>query len=189
MGNSLGGAPVADEATSSLRGVLADHSGVVVFVESWCPYCARAASALTAAGIPFHSHELSRVERDALPAISSGSTTIPQAFIFGVHIGGCLDGPASWMGILKHVERQNSESAARRQVGSVSVCNCFFTSIAKIFGRRSYYLYIIYLFIRLRGTTFSRFGRAHPFAPLPLAPSSILSTARASALPFSLLSC
>ena len=62
---------------------------VVMYIASWCPYCALARQLLHSKGI-----ELEEVDIEALPEARtemmarSGRRTVPQIFIGAVHVGG-----------------------------------------------------------------------------------------------------
>ncbi len=64
-----------------------------VYVQDWCPYCARAVNLLQAKGVEFreiHAPNGSQERADAVRR-SGGRTTVPQIFIGGTHVGGCDD--------------------------------------------------------------------------------------------------
>lgn len=64
-----------------------------VYTQPWCPYCARAVSLLKSKGVAFHEINAPHGTAERQEAIrrSGGSTTVPQIFIGGQHIGGCDD--------------------------------------------------------------------------------------------------
>ena len=63
---------------------------VVIFTTRWCPFCIRAKSLLDQKGI---SYQEIAVDGDAAArhemAEAAGSTSVPQIWIGGQHIGGC----------------------------------------------------------------------------------------------------
>lgn len=73
---------------------------IVVFQSSGCPYCADAISELTSAGYEPTVIEASSQQRKDL-ASETGSRTVPSVWLKGKYVGGCNDGPQSWMGISK----------------------------------------------------------------------------------------
>jgi len=62
-----------------------------VYVQDWCPYCARAVNLLQAKGAEFHEINAPHGSQERAEAVrrSGGRTTMPQIFIGGTHIGGC----------------------------------------------------------------------------------------------------
>lgn len=64
-----------------------------VYVQDWCPYCARAMSLLNAKGAAFREINAPQgsAERAESVSRSGGRTSVPQIFIDGAHIGGCDD--------------------------------------------------------------------------------------------------
>ncbi len=66
---------------------------IEIYVQDFCPYCARAVGLFRKKGVPFEeiwAPNGSDARRDA-QARSGGRTTVPQIFIDGRHIGGCDD--------------------------------------------------------------------------------------------------
>ncbi|HXY75616.1 MAG TPA: glutaredoxin 3 [Steroidobacteraceae bacterium] len=65
---------------------------VLLYVTSWCPYCARARTLLGEKGVAFEE-----IDVDAIAGARSdmqtrsGRHTVPQIFIGGQHIGGAED--------------------------------------------------------------------------------------------------
>lgn len=63
---------------------------VVMYITSWCPYCARARSLLEDKGVA-----VTEIDVDAVPGAraemqhKSGRSTVPQIFIGATHVGGC----------------------------------------------------------------------------------------------------
>ncbi len=64
-----------------------------VYVQDWCPYCARAVNLLQTKGVAFHEINAPNGSQERAEAVSrsGGRTTVPQIFIGGMHIGGCDD--------------------------------------------------------------------------------------------------
>jgi glutaredoxin 3 len=75
-------------------------SPIVLFQSSGCPYCAQAISALKATGREFKVIEASSSQRNELKGLT-GVTSVPSVWVKGKFVGGCNDGPESWMGIKK----------------------------------------------------------------------------------------
>ena len=64
---------------------------IVIYTTATCPYCMRAKALLTKKQaafeeIPVDSNPRKRAE---MAALAGGSSTVPQIFIDGKHIGGC----------------------------------------------------------------------------------------------------
>jgi glutaredoxin 3 len=66
---------------------------VTIYTKSWCPYCHAAKDLLTKKGAAFTEIEISGkgALRAEMMARSGGSSTVPQIFIGGQHVGGCDD--------------------------------------------------------------------------------------------------
>ncbi|WP_164116714.1 glutaredoxin 3 [Sphingorhabdus sp. Alg239-R122] len=66
---------------------------VEIYTKFYCPYCVRAKSLLKGKGAEFEEFEISMggPKRTEMLERSNGSTTVPQIFINGQHIGGCDD--------------------------------------------------------------------------------------------------
>lgn len=84
---------------SSIESVIAENI-IVVFSDSGCPYCQDAIRALKAAGKEFTLIEATREQRQALKTKTNVSS-VPSIWVKGTYVGGCNDGPESWMGIKK----------------------------------------------------------------------------------------
>lgn len=66
---------------------------VEIYVQDFCPYCARAVALFQKKGVPFeekYAPHGSAARQEAI-ARSGGRTTMPQIFIDDRHIGGCDD--------------------------------------------------------------------------------------------------
>jgi glutaredoxin 3 len=63
---------------------------VVVYLTGWCPYCTRAKQLLKSKGVDFEEIdvEADTSKRTEMVLRAHGSTTVPQIFIDGVHVGG-----------------------------------------------------------------------------------------------------
>ena len=79
-------------------GILAE-SDCVVFVSSSCPYCAQAIAALESAGVE-HTVVERTSEMAAVLQSKTGKTSVPSCWVKGQYVGGCNDGPESWMGVV-----------------------------------------------------------------------------------------
>jgi glutaredoxin 3 len=73
---------------------------IVVFSNPACGYCTNAQTMLATAGLPYVSVNASSRQRDRLAALT-GSSSVPSIWVKGKFIGGCNDGPHSWMGVSK----------------------------------------------------------------------------------------
>jgi len=62
---------------------------VVMYVTSWCPYCARARALLRSKGVAFQEIDIeAQPEQREAMSRRSGRSTVPQIFIGERHIGG-----------------------------------------------------------------------------------------------------
>jgi glutaredoxin 3 len=66
---------------------------IEIYTQPWCPYCERALHLLGKKGVEFREIDAPNgsPERQDAMRRSGGSTTVPQIFIGGTHIGGCDD--------------------------------------------------------------------------------------------------
>ncbi|HUD93798.1 glutaredoxin 3 [Sphingobium sp.] len=66
---------------------------VEIYTKDWCGYCARAKSLLTDKGVAFEEYDISLggPKRAEMLERAPGSSTVPQIFIDGQHIGGSDD--------------------------------------------------------------------------------------------------
>jgi glutaredoxin 3 len=66
---------------------------VEMYTTMWCGYCARARGLLQKKGVAFDDIDVEAdgSKRDEMIQRSGGSTSVPQIFIDGVHIGGSDD--------------------------------------------------------------------------------------------------
>jgi glutaredoxin 3 len=66
---------------------------VEIYVQDFCPYCARAVGLFRQKGVAFEEKYAPNGSANREDAIkrSGGRTTVPQIFIGGAHIGGCDD--------------------------------------------------------------------------------------------------
>ena len=64
---------------------------VEIYSSPWCGYCARAKGLLSRKGVDFVDYDVTAdtAKRDEMVERAPGSTTVPQIFIDGKHIGGC----------------------------------------------------------------------------------------------------
>lgn len=73
---------------------LITKSPVFVFSKSYCPYCSRVKNALNSVNVKFESVELNKIDngeiiQDMLKQLT-GRSTVPNVFINGISIGGCI---------------------------------------------------------------------------------------------------
>jgi len=88
-----------EEAVGFVKQVIAEHP-VVLFALEWCEFCWAARKLFLKLGVgyesvdidsvAFQARELGTKVRAALK-LHCGSPTIPQIYIGGVHVGGCMD--------------------------------------------------------------------------------------------------
>lgn len=66
---------------------------VTIYTRQGCGYCSRAKSLLQSKGITFTEHDatFSPDLRQEMIQKANGSSTFPQIFIDGKHVGGCDD--------------------------------------------------------------------------------------------------
>ncbi|MEQ1687540.1 MAG: glutaredoxin 3 [Sphingopyxis sp.] len=66
---------------------------VEVYSKIYCPYCRRAKALLTEKGAAYEDYDitLGGAKRAEMIERAPGTTTVPQIFINGQHIGGCDD--------------------------------------------------------------------------------------------------
>ncbi len=66
---------------------------IEIYVQDFCPYCARAVALFQKKGIPFEEKYAPHGSANRAEAVerSGGRTTVPQVFIDGRHIGGSDD--------------------------------------------------------------------------------------------------
>lgn len=66
---------------------------IEIYVQDFCPYCARAVALLQRKGVPFEEKYAPHGSANRAEAIarSGGRTTVPQVFIDGRHVGGSDD--------------------------------------------------------------------------------------------------
>jgi len=66
---------------------------VEIYSTLFCPYCARAKALLERKGVAFETIDVLEdpSRRDEMVKRAGGSTTVPQIFIDGSHVGGCDD--------------------------------------------------------------------------------------------------
>ena len=66
---------------------------IEIYTQPWCPYCERAVDLLTDKGVPFKEIKAPHgsAARQEAAQRAGGSTTVPQIFIDGRHVGGCDD--------------------------------------------------------------------------------------------------
>ena len=66
---------------------------VEIYTKAFCGYCARAKALLDAKGVDYEEHDLTMggPKRQEMAARAPGSSTVPQIFIGGKHVGGSDD--------------------------------------------------------------------------------------------------
>ncbi len=66
---------------------------IVIYTKSFCPYCHAAKALLKKKGAAFEeiSVDGDRAGQMAMAEKAGGSSTVPQIFIGGKHVGGCDD--------------------------------------------------------------------------------------------------
>ncbi len=64
---------------------------VEIYTSPFCGYCARAKRLLSAKGVSYEEYDVLADSslRPTMEARAGGSTTVPQIFIDGKHVGGC----------------------------------------------------------------------------------------------------
>ena len=90
---------VTSVAEQDVRTIIASNQ-VVIFADLTCGYCQSAQGILRQIGIKFTTIYATPIQRQVLYEIS-GMKTVPNIWISGRFIGGCSDGPESWMGLTK----------------------------------------------------------------------------------------
>ena len=80
-----------------------ESNDLVLFVTTTCPFCKMAIEALRQAGYRPTVIVVTETIREELYTMT-GKTSVPSAWIKGTYIGGCNDGPESWMGVLPCIE-------------------------------------------------------------------------------------
>ncbi len=80
-----------------------EKNDVVVFSASFCRYCTKAKQLLQENNIPFIEVDSSDEQLDQLYD-TTGQSSVPSIWVKGTYIGGCNDGPESWMGLTKCLE-------------------------------------------------------------------------------------
>jgi len=76
------------------------QSPLVIFATERCPYCMEVRRELTTAGVDHAVRIVDAADRAALQ-LRTGQRTVPYVFANGRFVGGCNDGPESWMGTVK----------------------------------------------------------------------------------------
>lgn len=94
------GDPFKVSDADTMLGYLAPNAekplDVTLFSRKGCPHCARAKKALSGAGIRFEELVLNKEYTDTTLRAVAGSTSVPQVFINGKHIGGA-DATEAWL--------------------------------------------------------------------------------------------
>ncbi|MGL4976027.1 MAG: glutaredoxin 3 [Bosea sp. (in: a-proteobacteria)] len=68
-------------------------AAITIYTKNWCPYCSAAKELLQKKGATFEEIGIDGKPelRQSMIAKAGGSTTVPQIFIDGRHVGGCDD--------------------------------------------------------------------------------------------------
>lgn len=65
---------------------------IVMYVTSWCPYCARARALLEEKGVAFEEIDIDAAPQARADMLKKGGGgSVPQIFIGATHVGGCDD--------------------------------------------------------------------------------------------------
>lgn len=97
-----GAAAIGHNAFDDVKCIVCSND-IVVFSDSTCGYCVNAQTMLGRAGLSFVSINASPAMRQKL-AMLTGSSSVPSVWVKGKFIGGCNDGPYSWMGVRKMID-------------------------------------------------------------------------------------
>jgi glutaredoxin len=81
-----------------------DAHSLVVFSSSWCPYCKQVIQALEDADLDAHVVEVDDATKAELQGLT-GKSSVPSVWIGEKYIGGCNDGPESWMGTIPNIRK------------------------------------------------------------------------------------
>lgn len=67
--------------------------GTIVWSKDNCPFCVKAKSMLDSKGIRYEERNLSSGEwtREQLLEAVPGARTVPQIWLYGIYIGGCIE--------------------------------------------------------------------------------------------------
>ena len=79
---------------------------LVVFSSSWCPFCQQVAQALNGASLNPKIVEVDGKLKSSLLA-ATGKSSVPSVWVGDKYIGGCNDGPESWMGTIPNLNNGN----------------------------------------------------------------------------------
>jgi glutaredoxin 3 len=88
---------------------IVSQNKIVVFQSAGCPYCDEAISSLTASGYTPTVIEASSEQRNEIRQLTNVSS-VPSIWLGGKFVGGCNDGPESWMGIKKIIREKKVDS-------------------------------------------------------------------------------
>jgi len=66
---------------------------IEIYTQDWCPYCVRAKQVLDRKGVTYREIDApgGSPARQEARQRAGGSTSVPQIFIDGQHVGGCDD--------------------------------------------------------------------------------------------------
>lgn len=79
---------------------LIENNNVVVFSKGYCPYCTKAKQLLQQNNVEFIDVNPDDNQLEVLGNVT-GQGSVPNIWVKGTFIGGCNDGPESWMGLSK----------------------------------------------------------------------------------------
>lgn len=102
FGNSSSSDSRMSAAVNDVKAIAAANA-VVVFSGDGCPYCRRAVAVLEELEVPHVEIKATPDQRVALQQLT-GQSSIPNIWVKGTFVGGCNDGPESWMGLMKMVK-------------------------------------------------------------------------------------
>jgi glutaredoxin 3 len=89
--------PVTGELSPGLSSII-NENDVVIFSWRTCPYCIKAKSLLDEKKITYVDIIASESQTNELYQ-ATGQSSVPSIWVKGTFIGGCNDGPESWMGL------------------------------------------------------------------------------------------
>ena len=92
--------PSASQAEIDEVKYLVCTNDIIVFSDPNCGYCYHAEMMLVREGVNYLSVHASQRQRQKLTTLT-GNSTVPSVWVKGKYIGGCNDGPYSWMGLSK----------------------------------------------------------------------------------------
>jgi glutaredoxin 3 len=88
--------------TEELQAIISSND-VVLFTKTTCPYCVKAKQLLQEQNIEY-TEILPTSEQLASLEAATTQGSVPNIWVKGTFIGGCNDGPESWMGVSKCIK-------------------------------------------------------------------------------------